>query len=44
MVGVMLVVFVTDPLVEHVHKVATGIVPTGIMGFMVSFTGYDLEL
>ena len=36
LVGVMLIIFATDDLVDHIDGVATGTVPTGIMGFMVS--------
>ena len=36
LVGVMLIIFTTDDLVDHIDGVATGTVPTGTMGSMVS--------
>lgn len=38
LVGVMLVLFADKKLMQHVDSVATGNVPTGIMGMLVSST------
>ncbi|XP_067950834.1 inositol polyphosphate 5-phosphatase OCRL-like isoform X2 [Watersipora subatra] len=44
MVGVMLIVYASDSVVEHIQGVASGTVATGIMGFMGNKGGVAIRL